>query len=265
MKGVADMAKFSRKGRKRRKRWSSGGRRSFSSDEYTRYLADVDDSRMLRRDRGSRPGKTIHLHQTFKEKIEVDDRATIDGLREEAEKGNIQAWFRLGKEYARLGDLKEAEYWLCKVAKLGGWPEAEAELSLVRRMLYPSRTRSCEENAAKAYSDAAATDISVQDDSASENVPEEHPFSKLPRIAEFETCEIVMRRGEKKYLVLVRRKKSAKMEVMGHVLREAGFDVATDLYDTELDARNAGLLARHSWGRPMSQERGNRFHLRDGI
>ena len=264
-KGVTDMAKFSRKGRKRRKRWSSGGRHSFSSDEYTRYLADIDDSRMLRRDRGSRPGKTIHPHPTFREKIEIDDKAMIDGLREEAEKGNIQAWFRLGKEHVRLGDLREAEYWLCKVAALGGWPEAEAELSLVRRMLYPDRTRSCDENAVKACSDVAATDISVQNDSASKNVPEEHPFVNLPRIAEFEICEIVMRRGEKKYLVLVRRKKSVKMEVMGHVLRETGFDVATDLYDTELDARNAGLLARHSWGRPMSQERETRYHLRECI
>ena len=259
------MAKFSRKGRKRRKGWSSGGRRSFSSDEYTRYMGDLDDARMLRRDHGSRPGKTIHPHPTFTEVIEVDERAKFAGLMEEAKKGNVKAQFLLGKEYVRLGDLREAEYWLCKVAALGGWPEAEEELSLVRRVLYPARTRSCDENAAKAYSDAAATDISVQNDSASKNVPEEHPFFNLPRIAEFEVCEILVRRGEKKYLVLIRRKKSAKMEVMGHVLREAGFDDATDLYDTELDAQNVGLLARRSWGRLISQERETRFHIRDSI
>ncbi|MBR4614845.1 MAG: hypothetical protein IKO55_04510, partial [Kiritimatiellae bacterium] len=64
---------------------------------------------------------------------------------------------------------------------------------------------------------------------------------------------------------LIRRKKSAKMGVMGHVLREAGFDDATDLYDTELDAQNAGLLTRRSWGRLISQERETRFHIRDSI
>ena len=74
-----------------------------------------------------------------------------------------------------------------------------------------------------------------------------------------------MRKGEKKYLVLVRRKGGTKMEVMGHILREAGFDVATDLFDTELDAQNAGLLALRSWGRRISQEKEARLHLRDGI
>ena len=234
------MAKFSRKGRKRRKGWSSGGKRSFSSDEYTRYMGDLDDARMLRRDHGSRPGKTIHPHPTFTEVIEVDERAKFAGLMEEAKKGNVKAQFLLGKEYARLREWTQAEHWLTKVAELGGWPEAVEELSRVRQLKQPSTSMS---------------------------VSEEHPFLKLPRIAGFEICEIVMRRGEKKYLVLVRRKKSAKAkrEVMGQLLREAGFDDATDLYDTELDAQNAGLLARRSWGRLISQERETRYHLRDSI
>lgn len=123
------MATFSRKG------WSSDGvGGSFSSDEYTRYMDDIDDARMLRHDRGSRPGKTIHPHPTFTEVIEVDERAKFAGLMEEAKKGNVKAQFLLGKEYISRGDLREAEYWLRKVAALSGWPEAEAELSRVRQL-----------------------------------------------------------------------------------------------------------------------------------
>ena len=242
------MATFSRKG------WSSdGGGENLSADEYSRLMADIDDARMLRHDRGSRPGKTIHQHPTFTEVIEVDDTAILEGLKEAAKNGITKAWFPLGQEYAKRGEWAQAEYWLRKVAELGGWPEAELALLRVRQLkqLY---ARTCEENAA-----------SAQGESASKSVSEEHPFFKLPRIAGFQICEIVMRRVAKKYLVLVRRKKSAKMEVIGHVLREAGFDVVTDIFDTELDAQNAGLLALRSWGRYISQERDACLHLRDGI
>ena len=245
------MATFSRKG------WSSDGEGSgLSADEYTRYMDDLDDAIMLRCDSGSRPGKTIHLHRPFREKITVDDKARFDGLKEAAENGITKAWFPLGQEYAKRGEWAQAEHWLGKAADLGCWPEAVEALLLVRQLkqLYE---RTCDENADKEHSDEAVVAIPS----------EEHPFLKLPRIAGFETCEIVIRRGVKQYLVLVRRKKSvnAKREVMGHVLREAGFDDATDLYDTELDARNAGLLARRSWGRLISQEKETRFHLRDSI
>ena len=257
------MATFSRKG------WSSdGGGGNLSADEYTRYMDDIDDARMLRHDRGSRPGKTIHPHPTFTEVIEVDERAKFAGLMEEAKKGNIKAQFLLGKEYVRLGDLREAEYWLRKVATLGGWPEAEAELSWVRQLRQPS-TRSCDENSAKAVHGAHSVDaikgIPDQGECNSKKGVEEHLFFKLPRAVVFEICEIAMKKGEKKYLVLVRRKGGTKMEVMGHILREAGFDVATDLFDTELDAQNAGLLAMYSWGRRISQEKEARLHLHDGI
>ena len=262
-KEVTDMATFSRKG------WSSDGvGGSFSSDEYTRYMDDIDDARMLRHDRGSRPGKTIHPHPTFTEVIEVDERAKFAGLMEEAKKGNVKAQFLLGKEYISRGDLREAEYWLRKVAALGGWPEAEAELSRVRQ-LRQLRTQSCDENVAKAMHGAHSVEaikvVTDQGECDSKKGTEEHPFLKLPRAVAFEICDIAMRKGEKKYLVLVRRKGGTKMEVMGHILREAGFDVATDLFDTELDAQNAGLLALRSWGRRISQEKEARLHLRDGI
>ena len=52
---------------------------------------------------------------------------------------------------------------------------------------------------------------------------------------------------------------------MGRILREAGFDVATDIFDTELEAENGGLLALRSWGRPISQDRETRYHLRECI
>ena len=55
-----------------------------STDEYARYMDDIDDARMLRHDRGSRPGKTIHPHPSFREKIEVDAKAKIDGRRFDA-------------------------------------------------------------------------------------------------------------------------------------------------------------------------------------
>ena len=57
-----------------------------STDEYARYMDDIDDARLLRHDRGSRPGKTIHPHPSFRERIEVDAKAKIDGLIEEAKK-----------------------------------------------------------------------------------------------------------------------------------------------------------------------------------
>lgn len=63
------------------KGWASdGGMSGLSDDEYARYMDDIDDARLLRRDRGSRPGKTIHPHPSFRERIEVDAKAKIDGL-----------------------------------------------------------------------------------------------------------------------------------------------------------------------------------------
>ena len=87
-----------------------------STDEYARYMDDIDDAQLLRHDRGSRPGKTIHPHPSFREKIEVDAKAKIDGLIEEAQKGNVKAQLLLGKEYVQRGDLDRAEHWLKKVA-----------------------------------------------------------------------------------------------------------------------------------------------------
>ena len=63
------------------KGWASDvGMSGLSDDEYVRYMDDIDDARMLRHDRGSRPGKTIHPHPSFRERIEVDAKAKIDGL-----------------------------------------------------------------------------------------------------------------------------------------------------------------------------------------
>ena len=76
------------------KGWASDvGMSGLSDDEYVRYMDDIDDARMLRHDRGRRPGKTIHPHPSFRERIEVDAKAKIDGLIEEAKKGNIPAQF----------------------------------------------------------------------------------------------------------------------------------------------------------------------------
>ena len=238
------MATFSRKG------WSSdGGGGDLSADEYARYMDDIDDAQLLRHDRGSRPGKTIHPHPSFREKIEVDAKAKIEGLIEEAKKGNIQAQFLLGKEYAQRGELGRAEHWLKKVADLGAWPEAEAELSRVRQMK-SSHVRSGD-------LDAGTTEFI------------ENPFSTLPRVYGYRTCDLQTKRDGKKYQVLVELKRhcrqSGDVESMGQVLRNAGYKDIIDLFDTEEDAKEAGLLARRCWGRCISQERDARYHLREGI
>ena len=197
------MATFSRKG------WSSdGGGCGLSTDEYARYMDDIDDAQLLRHDRGSRPGKTIHPHPSFRERIEVDAKAKIDGLIEEAKKGNIKAQFLLGKEYAKRGELAQAEHWLRKVAALGGWPEAEAELSRVRQMK-SSRIRSGE---------LAEGTIDLI----------ENPFSTLPHVYGFHICELQTKRDGKKYQVLVDLKKrggqSGTIESMVQILRKKGSD-----------------------------------------
>ena len=222
------MATFSRKG------WSSdGGGRGLSTDEYARYMDDIDDARLLRHDRGSRPGKTIHPHPSFRERIEVDAKAKIDGLIEEAKKGIIPAQFLLGKEYAQRGELGRAEYWLKKVADLGAWPEAEADLS------------------------EGMIDFI------------ENPFSTLPHVYGFHICELQTKRDGKKYQVLVDLKKrggqSGVIESMAQILRKAGYKDIIDLFDTQADAEEAGLLALRCWGRRISQEREERYNLRDGI
>ena len=220
-----------------------------STDEYARYMDDIDDAQLLRHDRGSRPGKTIHPHPAFRERIEVDAKAKIDGLIEEAKKGNIKAQFLLGKEYAKRGELAQAEHWLRKVAVLGGWPEAEAELSRVRQMKL-SRIRSRDL--------AAGTTDFI-----------ENPFSTLPHVYGFHICELQTKRDGKKYQVLVELKRrcrqSGDVESMGQVLRNAGYKDIIDLFDTEEDAKEAGLLALRCWGRYISQEREERYNLRDGI
>ena len=238
------MATFSRKG------WSSDGvGGGLSTDEYARYMDDIDDAQLLRHDRGSRPGRTIHPHPSFRERIEVDAKAKIDGLIEEAKKGNVKAQFLLGKEYAKRGELAQAEHWLRKVAALGGWPEAEAELSRVRQMKL-SRIRSRDL--------AAGTTDFI-----------ENPFSTLPHVYGFHICDLQTKRDGKKYQVLVELKRrcrqSGDVESMGQVLRNAGYKDIIDLFDTEEDAKEAGLLARRCWGRSISQEREERYHLRDGI
>ncbi|MBQ6008212.1 MAG: hypothetical protein IJL17_06720 [Kiritimatiellae bacterium] len=238
------MATFSRKG------WSSdGGGGNLSADEYTRYMDDIDDAQLLRHDRGSRPGKTIHPHPPFREKIEVDAKAKIDGLIEEAKKGNIQAQFLLGKEYAQRGELGRAEHRLKKVADLGAWPEAEAELSRVRQMK-SSHVRS--------------GDLAAGTTEFIENL-----FSTLPHVYGFHTCELQTKRDGKKYQVLVDLKKrggqSRDVVSMVQILRKAGYKDIIDLFDTKADAEEAGLLALRCWGRRISQEREERYHLRDGI
>ena len=238
------MATFSRKG------WSSdGGGCGLSTDEYARYMDDIDDAQLLRHDRGSRPGKTIHPHPSFREKIEVDAQAKIDGLIEEAQKGNINAQFLLGKEYAQRGELGRAEHWLKKVADLGAWPEADAELSRVRQMK-SSRIRS--------------GDIAVGTTDFIEN-----PFSTLPRVYGYRTCDLQTKRDGKKYQVLVELKRhcrqSRDVESMAQILRKFGYKDIIDLFDTQADAEEAGLLALRCWGRRISQEREERYHLRDGI
>ena len=238
------MATFSRKG------WSSdGGGCGLSTDEYARYMDDIDDAQLLRHDRGSRPGKTIHPHPSFRERIEVDAKAKIDGLIEEAKKGNIKAQFLLGKEYAKRGELAQAEHWLRKVAVLGGWPEAEAELSRVRQMKL-SRIRSRDL--------AAGTTDFI-----------ENPFSTLPHVYGFHICELQTKQDGKKYQVLVDLKKrgdqSGNIEPMAQLLKKAGYKDIIDLFDTQAAAEEAGLLALRCWGRRISQEREERYHLRDGI
>ena len=232
------------------KGWASDvGMSGLSDDEYVRYMDDIDDARMLRHDRGSRPGKTIHPHPSFRERIEVDAKAKIDGLIEEAKKGNIKAQFLLGKEYAQRGELGQAVHWLKKVADLGAWPEAEAELSRVRQMK-ASRVRSGD------LSEGMIDFI-------------ENPFSTLPHVYGFHICELQTKRDGKKYQVLVELKRrcrqSGDVESMGQVLRNAGYKDIIDLFDTEEDAKEAGLLARRCWGRSISQEREERYHLREGI
>ena len=232
------------------KGWASDvGMSGLSDDEYARYMDDIDDAQLLRHDRGRRPGKTIHPHPSFREKIEVDAKAKIDGLIEEAKKGIIPAQFLLGKEYAQRGELGRAEHWLKKVADLGAWPEAEAELSRVRQMKL-SRIRSRDL--------AAGTTDFI-----------ENPFSTLPRVYGYRTCDLQTKRDGKKYQVLVELKRrcrqSGDVESMGQVLRNAGYKDIIDLFDTEEDAKEAGLLARRCWGRSISQEREERYHLREGI
>ena len=181
--------------------------------------------------------------------IEVDAKAKIDGLIEEAKKGIIPAQFLLGKEYAQRGELGRAEYWLKKVADLGAWPEAEAELSRVRQMKL-SRIRSRDL--------AAGTTDFI-----------ENPFSTLPRVYGYRTCDLQTKRDGKKYQVLVELKRrcrqSGDVESMGQVLRNAGYKDIIDLFDTQADAEEAGLLALRCWGRRISQEREERYNLRDGI
>ena len=232
------------------KGWASDvGMSGLSDDEYVRYMDDIDDARMLRHDRGRRPGKTIHPHPSFREKIEVDAKAKIDGLIEEAKKGIIPAQFLLGKEYAQRGELGRAEYWLKKVADLGAWPEAESELLRVRQMK-ASRVRSGD------LSEGMIDFI-------------ENPFSTLPHVYGFHICELQTKRDGKKYQVLVDLKKrggqSGNIESMVQILRKAGYKDIIDLFDTQADAEEAGLLALRCWGRRISQEREERYNLRDGI
>ena len=97
----------------------------------------------------------------------------------------------------------------------------------------------------------------------------ENPFSTLPRVYGYRTCDLQTKRDGKKYQVLVELKRrcrqSGDVESMGQVLRNAGYKDIIDLFDTEEDAKEAGLLARRCWGRSISQEREERYHLRDGI
>ena len=58
---------------------------------------------------------------------------------------------------------------------------------------------------------------------------------------------------------------SGVIESMAQILRKAGYKDIIDLFDTQADAEEAGLLALRCWGRRISQEREERYNLRDGI
>lgn len=261
------MATFTRKG------WDSDGRGgAFSSDEYSRYMDDLDDAILLRHDRGSRPGKTVHVHPTFKEVIEVDEKAKIAGLEEAAKAGNINARFLLGKEYAKRGDLVRAEHWLMKVAKLGGWPEAEAELSRVRQLkgqlnlISTSSGVSRSEDVHNALSDKEKKAIPTHDEDMSGADFAENPFLRMPRIQAFRIYDIQWSEGEKKYLVLLSKEKGeGKLETMGNLLHEGGFEITTEVFNTEMDAQKYGLFVRRTWGRHITQERELRWNFSQTI
>ena len=225
------------------KGWASDGcLGGVSDDEYARYMDDIDDARLLRHDRGSRPGRTIHPHPSFREKIEVDAKAKIDGLIEEAKKGNIKAQFLLGKEYAQRGELGQAVHWLKKVADLGAWPEAEAELSRVRQRLRPE--------VLSVHCSTSDVDFVV------------NPFLSLPRIRAFRIYEIQVSEFKKKFLLLVVRNKSgSKMETMGSILKETGHEIATEIFETEEEAKKYGLFVMRSWGRHITQEREEKWNI----
>ena len=97
----------------------------------------------------------------------------------------------------------------------------------------------------------------------------ENPFSTLPHVYGFHICELQTKRDGKKYQVLVDLKKrggqSGVIESMAQILRKAGYKDIIDLFDTQADAEEAGLLALRCWGRRISQEREERYNLRDGI
>ena len=97
----------------------------------------------------------------------------------------------------------------------------------------------------------------------------ENPFSTLPHVYGFHICEFQTKRDGKKYQVLVDLKKrggqSGNIEPMAQLLKKAGYKDIIDLFDTQAAAEEAGLLALRCWGRRISQEREERYHLRDGI
>lgn len=250
------MATFSKKG------WNSdSGGFNMSLDEYVRYMDNIDYAV----DRSSRPQKTIHEHKSFKEKVEPDTStgSRIPWLLSEAHMGNTVAKFMLGQEYAKCGNLREAEHWLKKVADLGGWPEAEKELSRVRELI---RCRLVADVAFKARDDGQndeKVDVRIM---TSESFLPENPLVCLPRINAFRICEFELGNGEKRYLVVIRKRKdSTIMEPMGYVLRGLGYDIAKDLFETEAEAQKFGLLAMRTWGRQISLERERKWNLQDGI
>ena len=52
---------------------------------------------------------------------------------------------------------------------------------------------------------------------------------------------------------------------MGSILRESGYDVVTELFDTEEEAIRYGNLAMCTWGRRITYEREQKWHLLDEI
>ena len=120
------MAKISRHG------WSSDFRgNSCTSDELERFKDGIrDDIAGRTHERGTRY-KAVHVHAKFGESRDVSYVSDEEIWLKEAEHGNIQCQYLLGKKLLARGELCGAARWLGKAADKG-WPGAEEELAKLR-------------------------------------------------------------------------------------------------------------------------------------